>query len=189
MQLFLPDNFPDVILNTNVVLDTDFLSLLFKNENVLQLFLSSFKGELLLLDSLSIFEFLRDMYVPEERKKREEFIKLDFFVPMTKNQQQVNQLDENALLLSKLYAHNAIKGASFVDLRLAARLLLYAERNYVLITGNKRHFPSCIFDIKCLITAFNSRDERFYNFPIIGINKEKLNRSFQILDQVMQSSR
>ncbi len=100
------------------------------------------------IDSLIEFEFLRDVFEPTQRRVKESFIAQSVFLRVT-HKEGFLELQENALLLSKIYSHKGhTKNTkiSLVDLFLGARCMLNTPSTMIL-TGNKKDFPNSIFDI------------------------------------------
>ena len=99
------------------------------------------------------------------------------------------KLSANALLLSKIFAHQNLskknsnsKAISFVDLYLSS-LLMYLKNKAVLITGNKKHFPSCIFDVIGVIN-FEGEDEGIRALSIVEFNQEKFDGCYSSLEKL-----
>jgi len=70
------------------------------------------------------------------------------------NQELFLKIKENALILSRIYAHHKIYSASVIDLLLAGRAMYHRYRPLIL-TGNKKDFPSCVFNIETVFTWEN----------------------------------
>ncbi|MEN8253140.1 MAG: hypothetical protein ABFQ62_02050 [Patescibacteria group bacterium] len=152
-QCFVSKDFDKQIKSKYIFLDNDFISELFQNEGVFVETLKIFRlnNSTLVISPFTFFEFLRDIFFPKERKVREDFIGNDkVFSPVINTHQVFVKVKENALLLSKIYSHKRSqkvgKSPSLVDLFLAARVMFY-KNNHLLITGNKKDFPSFIFDV------------------------------------------
>lgn len=132
-------------ISGNIFCDADFLTILFKSEEFLTEVLPLFSEKFLVIDVFTKLEFLRDVFLTEQRNFKEQFLSKRF-VTAEHHQEIFNALYTNALILSRIYAHRKRTGASLVDLLLAARLMR-ASKNSVLITGNAKDFPS--FLIHC----------------------------------------
>lgn len=138
----------EVLRGRYVYLDNDFLSVLFEDEDALESLLELTRSAHLLIDPNTRFEFLRSVFLSTRRELLEKFIDNDdLFIPAPDHQDIFKQLRVNALTLSYLYAHNNCTSASFIDLFLASRIMLQHPKS-VVITGNRKDFPSSIF--KCL---------------------------------------
>ncbi|MEA3248889.1 MAG: hypothetical protein U9Q03_00855 [Patescibacteria group bacterium] len=178
--------------NREVYLDNDFLSFLFNDEDALAAALSFFAGSTLIVDRITAFEFLRDMYVPEEMNSRQQFLTGPAFNTPTDSSLHDSALHDNALLLSRIYAHSRTGGGksnySMADLFLAARAMLHAG-SALTVTGNTKDFPPCIFD---LVAAFNWRqkgDGTVCVFSVLRFNREKFETRQNLLDQVGQPTK
>ncbi|MDO8515174.1 MAG: hypothetical protein Q7S14_01615 [bacterium] len=98
------------------------------------------------------------------------------------NHQEIfSKIQENALLLSKIYAHqNNSCTSSFVDLFLAGRLMLNWS-NSLLVTGNKKDFPSVIFDTFGVINVEQKGDGSMRAYTLLSFNPEKFTKCFNLL--------
>lgn len=166
-----------------ILLDNDFLNQLFKDGEVLQEFLARFNTSSFLIDSLTKFEFLRDIHHPKQRNLRELFISKPMFYPTTSGNQQVfSQLQRNALLLSQIYSHqHQSSKPSFIDFMLAA-LIMYQSQTTVLMTGNKKDFPRCIFDTVTVFNVEQDGDGAMRAYSIISFNQKKFQRCLKMLE-------
>ncbi|MFH1047496.1 MAG: hypothetical protein V1738_04290 [Patescibacteria group bacterium] len=181
-----------VLRGREVYLDNDFLDFLFSDEDALVAAQSFFIGSTLIVDRVTAFEFLRDMYVPEELDSRKLFLSKDAFNAPTSNSLYDAALYDNALLLSRIYAHSKPHGNksaySMADLFLAARAMMHAGRA-LLVTGNTKDFPPCVFD---LVGAFNWRqdgDGTVRVFSVLQFNRNKFEQKNDALNRVQQSNR
>ncbi len=187
MKVLPSENLKNVFENKYVYLDNDFLGILSEDEELFQSVLS-FCGSNLAVDPFTQIEFLRDIFIPKQIQAKEKFIFNDFFVPIITHQDIYKKLQKNALLLSKIYKHQMQKKKyiackpSIVDLLLAARLMHYPN-NSVLITGNKKDFPSCIFDS---LGVINYEDNGGYmrSFTVIQFNKDLFETSLEELEKM-----
>lgn len=152
-------------------LDNDFLSLLFYDED---LFVESlqFLGGNFLIDAFTKFEFLRDVFQPEIRTNKETFISNDrVFADAELHHEIFRSLHANTLLLSRLYAHKKKAGVSPVDLLLAAQLMRRSTSS-VLVTGNKKDFPSFMFDTVTVMN-YEQKDGSFKAISVVKFNSDK----------------
>ena len=161
--------------------DGDFLGLLLNDENFLLEVKELFSGKTFLIDSLTRLEFLRDVYLPKQRKIKEEFLD-SIFDEAIDHQEIYRQIKDNALILSRLYAHKGRNGASTVDLMLAARIMLGGYPSF-LITGNRKHFPSIIFDTMSVIN-YEQRDGEMRIFSVLKFSKDKFQKALDDLKQI-----
>ncbi len=184
MEIFLSDKILSVLANKQVFIDNDYLSLMFQNEEVFKKSLEIFSKSTLFIDPYTEFEFLRDIYVPADRIMREQFLSYGVFVPALKHQEIYSKIQENALLLSKLYAHqNSKTHPSSIDLLLAGRLM-YHKSNICLISGNKKDFPSCIFRTSGVISLEKDLLSGMRAFSIIEFDEAKFNSTFAAYDEL-----
>lgn len=178
MQFFFTESITKIASDKQVFLDNDFLSFLFENEDVTRKMPSVFVGSTLVIDSFSEFEFLRDIYVPSERILREQFIGFNIFTPALNHQEIYLKIQANALLLSKLYAHHYPKcRPSSIDLFLAGRLMYNRDNSY-LITGNKKDFPTFIFDTDGVISVEKDQLSGMRSFCLMKFNQSKFNLAY-----------
>lgn len=173
--------------NKYVLIDTDFLNELFRDEELFKTFGTIFSKGNVLIDPLIEFEFLRDIYELKQRKLRENFISLDLFGPVSNHFEIFQKLQENALLLSKVYAHqdkqNQRHRSSFVDLFLAARLMLWSQ-SVLLITGNKKDFPNSIFDMIGVLTSDKTNDGSIKTSALLEFNTTKFEHCLLDLEKI-----
>jgi len=155
--------------DTYIFLDNDFLGSIFSDVELLHGSLE-LVGEQLVISTFTRIEFLRDVYLPEIRKKKESFLESKVFLPMADHQIVFEKTRENALLLSRLYAHNKKVGASLVDLLLAGTLMMYEKA--VLVTGNKKDFPSFLFDTVGVMN-FEQVDGGMRAISVVKFNPDK----------------
>ncbi|MFA5532198.1 MAG: hypothetical protein WDA13_01185 [Candidatus Shapirobacteria bacterium] len=182
MELLAGANSYDILKGNYVYLDNDFLNLLYKNADVFTQSLEYLKSSERIVDPFTKFEFLRGIYVPGEKKAMENFI--DFFTsPINHNDLFLN-IQKNALALSMIYCHNKMaKGVSTVDLLLAGRIMYHASEP-LLITGNKKDFPSCIFDNLTVFNIEQISDGSIQSFSVVKFNREKFKTCIENLDKV-----
>jgi len=178
MQYFLTENISSNSSNKQIFLDNDFLSFLFENDDVLEAIPRIFSNSSLVIDSFSEFEFLRDIFVPSERVLREQFISYNIFIPALNHQKIYLKIQANALLLSKLYAHHYPKcKPSSIDLFLAGRIMYNRDNSY-LITGNKKDFPTFIFDTIGVISAEKDQSNGMRSFCLMKFNQSKFDHAY-----------
>lgn len=173
MKIYIDSEAPGKCKYFHLLLDNDFLSELFKDKDVLEAFLLTFHLSPLTIDPLTEFEFLRDVFEPVQRSLKERFINKPIFHPLPNRQDIFTHLQENALLLSKIYSqrgHNKNTKISLVDLFLGARCMLNAG-TLLLITGNKKDFPISAFKIIGVINI-EQNDGNLKPYTIVQFDKE-----------------
>ena len=187
MGTFLDENFKESVKGKYCQLDNDFLGALF-SDNFLFLAMKDLLNDYpFVYDNLTSFEFFRDIFVPNQIELREKFLSKDIFFPLTDHQEIYTKTQTNALILSKIYAQNDSKlkiknTASFVDIYMASRLMSLGSK-YLLITGNKKDFPSYIFDTKGIIV--NEEANGFMrNYSLLAFNPDKFDKCFEELGRV-----
>jgi hypothetical protein len=157
-----------------ILIDNDFLNELFWDNDIFNDFLSSFKESIPLIDPLTEFEFLRDVFEPKQRRIKKAFIAQSIFSLIYDTQEDSVKLRENAMLLSIIYSHqghNKNTKISLVDLFLGSRCMLNAS-SMCLITGNKKDFPNSIYDISTIINIEqNDGSIKPYSFLKFSIDK------------------
>ncbi len=160
---------PKNFRNKYIFLDNDFLGIIFSSEEILRQSIKVLTGYRT-IDPFTKFEFLRDVFLPEIRDKKEEFISNPIFSPVIEHQEIFKKINNNALILSRLYSHQGKSGASLVDLLLAANLMLYREA--ILVTGNKKDFPDFIFDLVGVMN-FEEKSGNIKAISIVKFNSTK----------------
>ena len=180
MKLFLDDHFSQVIQERKAVFaDNDFLGLIYHDEELLKEILTLLSGKRIYIYPFTEFEFLREVFDPKIRNLKEQFIDKSIFGHIKEeiHMRILPRIIKNAMLLSKIYAHQRRGGdkitSSFVDLFLAA-LLMFLSEKIVLITGNKKDFPSCVFDILSILNI-EQEDGNMRAICVIKFNQEKFN--------------
>lgn len=175
-----------------IFLDSDFLSNMFHEEEFLDEALLLFSKSYPTIDPFIEFEFLRDVFLTKQRKLKENFLaKEDIFFPAVNQADISRQIHENAMILSMIYTHQAQKSSvkmnvSLVDLFLAARTMFYPSKS-VLVTGNKKDYPSCIFDT-LLILNWEQKDGTIRAFCCLTFSKEKFEKCFKELHKTQEKS-
>ena len=186
-MLFSDKSAPQVLKNSYVLLDTDFLGTIFSDEKCFKESMDLLGSSQLLVDPLIRFEFLRDIYVPEQRKLREDFIdNKSIFCPTPSHHEIYQKIQHNALILSLIYAHTrSIHRASpsIVDLYLAGRMML-VHGTYRLITGNTKDCPINIFDLETVINISQPISGNLQPFGVLRFNIRKFNQAFKTLDML-----
>lgn len=168
-------------------LDNDFLSYLFntsKKEEFFKEMLIPLKEAILLVDPITAFEFLRDIFIPEKRKIMEEFMSTELFEQVSNHPQQLERIQQRALEISKIYTHHAVQGVSFADLMLAGRVSTH--RKTLLITGNKKHFPHFLFNTKGIICIINEKGATSRTFWVVEVSEKKYKRCLGQLQEIDQ---
>lgn len=167
-----------------VFVDNDFLGILFGDAKIFKDFVSVAKGNLI-IDPLTDFEFMRDLFDPARRVPREAFLYDSVFVQAESHSHVHQELMDNALILSRIYSHQkdraktGPKAASIVDLFLGARLMKHGK-NSVLVTGNKKDFPSCVFDTVCVLN-YEQPDGSMRAISVVTFNRQKFEVCYQSL--------
>jgi predicted nucleic acid-binding protein len=154
--------------------DNDFLGILYHNKILFKELSIKLEEKDLYIDSYTKLEFLKDVQLPKEIRLREEFLE-DFTLAEDHFEIYKNTKD-NALALSRLYAHNGRAKVSLVDLFLASRIIQSKYQAY-LITGNTKDFPSFIFDIVSVIN-YEQKDGALRAISILKVNNQKLQDSY-----------
>jgi len=104
MQFFASSRFKSKVSGQYIFLDNDFLSKISQDENFFKYILKILTNSTLLIDPLTEIEFLRDLFLPQLKKIKEEFISQPLFSPVAHHPQITKKIQENALLLSKIYS-------------------------------------------------------------------------------------
>ncbi len=183
MRIFYSGNVPQIVQGKYLYLDNDFISQLFHDEEILKEALDILKSGSFIIDSLTVLEFLRDVFLPQQFNTKKSFISSEIFLPASDHPDIYKHLQENALLLSRIYCHqNQKTKSSLVDLFLAARLVY--SQTPLLITGNKKDFPSCVFDTVSVLNIEQPGDGTMRAFSIIKFNQSNFNKCFTALQKL-----
>ncbi len=171
-----------------VFIDNDFLSLIYHDADLLKETVALLAGKQVYLYPFTEFEFLRDVFAPQQRVLKEKFIAQSLFGHIKEDYHMkfLPKFLKNSLLLSKIYAHqggnNRKNASSFVDLLLAS-ILMYLTDKSILITGNKKDFPSCVFDILSVLNT-EQEDGHMKAICLIGFNQRKFDSCYKRLDDL-----
>jgi len=184
MRPFIDQSSKKLIQGKYIFLDNDFLGEVFKDEILFKDSFDFFSDGYPVIDPFTQFEFLRDVFLPEQRILKEKFITKEIFAPYINHQQVFLKLQENAILLSKIYMHqyqgrkNKQKTGP-IDLLLASRVMYHSKQS-VLVTGNNKHFPSFIFDVLAVINCQES-DDSMRSFSIVEFSHDKFTNCYNQL--------
>jgi hypothetical protein len=153
-----------------IFIDNDFLSVLFEDFDALEQLVSLTQDGYLLIDPLTRFEFLQTVFLPAQREFKEKFIDNDeIFLPVPDHYTIFQNVRDNALKLSYVYAHSGCKGASVVDLLLASRAIIQGKDAYI-ITGNRKDFPALIFDTVGILSYETKEFGQIKSYPVVKFN-------------------
>ncbi|MDP3995567.1 MAG: hypothetical protein Q8P78_03045 [bacterium] len=183
MKLFADSRRASDFTGKYILLDTNFLSEILEDPDFFQDVLDFFKDGFLAIDPLVRFEFLRDTFLPERLEPKEKLINdAEIFFPVIDHYELFSKLQNNALLLSKIYVHQnqANCKPGFIDLMLASRLMLHPSRA-VLVTANKKDFGSCVFDITTVMNI--ERRGSILSFVALIFNKTKFDTCMEELGE------
>lgn len=180
-KLYLTKTSDDFQDTSYLLLDNDFLSELYSDPEVYASY-EEYLANPSIIDPLVEFEFLRSVFLPKQLELKEKFIQTSLFNPATNHHEIFTKIQINALLLSKIYAHNNIHSPSLVDIHLAARAMYYNPPMYI-ISGNKRDFPSCIFDVAAIMMVMQS-DQVFKPYYILHFSKNKFDHAHQKYNKI-----
>lgn len=189
MKFFLNPEEVSSIKDKYIFTDSDFLGILFQDEEALTQILELFSDNYLIVDPLIKFEFLRDVFLPAQRILREEFISNEkVFLPAETHPESLKKIQGNAILLSQIYSHKRTKAnPSVADLFLAGRVMNYLE-NSVLITGNRKDFPACVFRIITVLNYEQKGDGSIRSFPVLGLDKEQFKKCEEDLNKIQRET-
>lgn len=193
MSLIANNNLVSIFGNKDIYLDNDFLCRLQKDQDLTRDFCKLLThSESLKIDSLVEFEFLRDVCNPKQLQLIKEFLSKSFFSFPNDDSNIFKKIKNNAVIISKIYKiKNCLPedrkskngGPSISDFFLAARIMTNYN-NSLLITGNKRHFPSYLFDVNYVINTENPENGIINHFFVISFNIEKFQDCFKKLNQI-----
>ncbi len=159
-----------------IFVDNDVLLILSTNEEFAKDFFEVFQNARLTLDPFTEIEFLRGTYLLDQIKIKEQIISTAFEVTIN-HQDHFIKLQQNFLILSQIYRKKQqALGASFVDLMIAARAMLNAH-NSLLLTGNRKDFPPCLFDTVMVINQEKPSGET-RNFHLLSFNIDHFKKEY-----------
>jgi hypothetical protein len=164
-----------------IFFDTDFLDRVFKDGEFFTSVTNVLKEASILLDPLTSFEFNRDVLNIREVEERSKFLAAGLFFPASNHATVYSDLILNALLLSKVYKKNGVNGASTVDFLLAARIMYMRGSKPLLLTANRKHFPSCIFTTIGIITYEDNSSGDLTTYPILEFDESKFKKMYEEL--------
>lgn len=165
-------------------LDNDFLTFVYKDEVSFASIFETLSKSVLIVDPLTKFEFLRGMYVPTEKTNMEIFVNR-FRMSLSEKDKIFQNLQKDALNLSLIYSHKGrTNGVSTVDLLLASRIIQNKEKIPLLITGNRKDFPSFIFDTKAIFNIENSKNDETRMFFVLELNQNHFDLCMKDLEKV-----
>jgi hypothetical protein len=188
--MFVSKNSFSILEGRYIFTDTDFLNFLFEDEKNFEESLSFFPKSYLTIDPLIKFEFLRDVFLPLQRDLKVQFVSTkEVFYPAISHHEIFDKIQGNALLLSKIYSHHYNRNAknsgwSTIDLLLAGRAMYYWKSSAI-ITGNKKDFPSAVFDTIGVI-SYETNDNQIKTFSIIVFNKDKFEECTKALLKIQK---
>jgi len=173
-EVFVSDGIRSVLKGRYIYLDNDFLGVLYGNKETFSGLFPILSVGVLMIDPFTKFEFLRDIFLPNERVYMENFVDSSIFTEPPNHNDVFQKIQINGMILSRIYSHQGRKnGISTVDLLLAGRLMY--NNNTLLITGNKKDFPSCVFNILGVINIENKNNGSLQSFSILEFDVEKFN--------------
>lgn len=174
LKTFYSQNFAQSISRPFIFIDNDCLNYVYDHAVLLNELTDDFGLKKLFIYPFTEFEFLRDISLLEIRLLKQQFIENPFFSKISTDLHMKNlpKFIENALLLSKIYTQEKYTGkSSFVDLLLAGMLMAIKNKG-ALITGNRKDFPSCIFDTLGTINLEFDHDDHKIIY-VLAFNKDK----------------
>jgi len=186
MPIFVSDDCKNLLREQYVLLDNDFIGEIFNDENCFENAMELLSQSYLMVEPLTKFEFLRDIFIPRQRELREKFIAQEIFIPTPLHSDIYKKIFDNALTLSKIYSHHKEKNRacpSVIDLILASRMVLIGGR-YLLITSNAKDFPGIIFDVIGTIVVQQKGDGTLKTFGILKLNLTKFNLCIEELSKL-----
>lgn len=171
--------------NKVILFDGNFLGYLFHHQYLFSSLFTRFTFTTL-IDPLIRFEFLRDIFLPDQYSSKQKFIEHDVFISAPTHHELFNSLEKNALIVSKIYKHKQLKNnPSIVDLFLTSRIIYMARQHPLLITGDSKDFSSCIFNTKGLITSVNEKDNSIQTYSVLEFSEKKFNTCYANLKKIL----
>lgn len=180
MNIHFSRGIENAIKGKYIFLDTDFLNVLFHNTDVLKQITNLTTDSFLHIDELTQFELLRGVFEPKKVQMLTDFMENDSFIPIHFHQTQFQQIKNNAITLSRIFSMKAkSKTSSLADLYLAGRVMMNPHQN-VILTGNKKDFPSCVFDTTGVISA-ESNGDTIQSFCVMQFSTTKFTEALSRL--------
>ena len=183
MNFFLSEGLQEEIIGSRVYLDNDFLGEMYYDRDLLTSFLSLTADKAsLVIDPLTKFEFLRSVFL--DVQNRETFLSQPLFLPATNHQEVFIKIQDNALTLSKIYAHNhSGLHASTIDLFLAGRVMLDPSNVTKIISANKSDFPDCVFDVAGILSKITNGNS-VQSYCLMQFNQDKFDTAIKKLEKL-----
>lgn len=193
--VIVSENLKEKIKDRYIIADTDFLDRLSKEEDLLSQIKELATNSPLVVHQYVRFEFIRDSHLPETIKNREAFLNSPFFLPLpsrtkplqTEYYNLVEKMQNNALTISRIFAHKGVCKPSFVDLMLSGTCFLLTEKALI-ATGNRKDYPALIFDTLGTINYDNKNLTHSYTFWLLSPSVEKFNKCYEDLSKICKKT-
>ena len=183
-KTFYSQGFQEALSREYIFIDNDCLNEIYTNAILLKELSEDFALKKIYIYPFTEFEFLRNIPVLKIRQLKEKFIVSPFFgkISSDDHMKYLPRFIDNALLLSKLYALEKYKGdSSFIDLLLGG-LLMSLPTSSAIITGNKKDFPSCVFDTLGVLNL-ELENDYYKTMFILAFNKDKFEKCNNKLEE------
>jgi len=144
MKSFFDSSFIKLIKKSNLVIDTNILAACSTDPEFFKTFKFIFKENIILIDPIVKFEFLKGTQTDSLFNKKSEFLKFNEFYDMTDHFDIYRKVYENAINIARIYSHHGKTDIKTGDVFIISRLMLYP--NYFFITLDKSDFTSLLFD-------------------------------------------
>lgn len=184
LKTFYSQNFQEAISGQFVFIDNDCLAHIYDHAILLKELTGDFGLKNLYIHPFVEFEFLRNTPVLEIKLNKQKFIESPLFAVISQRLylEHLPNFITNALLLSKIYVQEKYSGASsFVDLVLAG-MLMAAKNKGVMLTGNRKDFPACVFDTLATINLEFDQENHKVIYAL-AFNKEKFEKCNDMLKE------
>lgn len=184
LKTFYSQNFQEAISGKFVFIDNDCLNHIYDHANLLKELTGEYGLKNFYVHPFIEFEFLRDTPSFEIRLNKQKFIENPLFAIISQklHLEYLPSFITNALLLSKIYVQEKYCGASsFVDL-IVAGMLMAAKSKGVILTGNRKDFPACIFDTLATVNLeFDQENHKV--IYVLAFNKERFEKCNDMLKE------
>lgn len=165
-----------------IFVDSDFLGVLYSDEEIFEETLKTLPGNLY-IDPFVRFEFLRDVTDLQKRINKQTFLNGKVFNPAISHPELYIKVRDIAINLSYIYAsQNKAKGVSIVDLMLAAQLIR-SPNDSIILTGNRKDYPSIIFDAVTILN-YEPKDDNVRSITALKLNKDNYEYHKQNLENI-----
>lgn len=184
LKTFYSQNFREAISGKFIFIDNDCLTHIYNHAILLKELTEEYGLKNFYVHPFIEFEFLRNTPTLKIRLNKQKFIENPLFAIISQKLylEYLPSFITNALLLSKIYVQEKYFGdSSFVDL-IVAGMLMAAKDTGVILTGNRKDFPACIFDTLATINLEFGQENHKIIYVLV-FNKVKFEKCNDMLQE------